>query len=152
MCIHCCLYTFITADTLRGREQNVKRCRCRVSGVRNKQQGARSPRTCWHPKCPPPRRLRIVNMCPTWLAVFVQPTAPASTYEGRIPSKQPPEIMTPKQPPEMRKFEANRCLQAQNTSGQRFGFYFSGSQSMPSPLPSLRECHQRRGAVPTRRP
>ena len=81
----------------RARGQNVKRCWCRVSGVRNKciNNRARSPRTCWHPRCPSRWRLRIYDMCTTWLAVFVQPTAPASTYEGRTPSKQPPVLETP---------------------------------------------------------
>jgi hypothetical protein len=30
-----------------------------------------------------------------WLAVLAQPTAPASTYKGRTPSRQPPELETP---------------------------------------------------------
>ena len=49
-CIHCCLYSFIISDSARGRGQNVQRCRCRVSGVRNKcvNNRAHSPRTCWH--------------------------------------------------------------------------------------------------------
>ncbi len=96
MCIHCCLYTFIIADSARGRGQNVQRCRCRVSGFRNKcvNNRACSPRTCWHPRCHAPKLSRNCNMSP-WLAVLAQPTAPASTYEERIPSRQPPELETP---------------------------------------------------------
>ena len=56
MCIYCCLYTFVIADSARGRVQNVQRCRCRVSGVRNQciNNRAHSPRTCWRPRCPAP--------------------------------------------------------------------------------------------------
>ncbi len=53
--------------------------------VRNKCK--HSPRTCWHPRCHTPKRLRILYT--TWRAVFDQPIAPASTYEGRTPLEQP---------------------------------------------------------------
>ena len=96
MCIHCCLYTFVIADSARGRVQNVQRCRCRVSGVSNKciNNRAHSPRTCWCPRCRTRELLRRLDMS-TWLAVLDQPTAPASTNEGRTPSGQPPELETP---------------------------------------------------------
>ena len=84
----------------KSKVHNVKRCRCRMSGFRNKciNNRAHSPRTCWRPRCPAPERLRIANKSATCLAVLVRPTAPASTYEGHTPSKrskQPPELETP---------------------------------------------------------
>jgi hypothetical protein len=45
--------------------------------------------------CGTAQLLRIVNMSTTTWRSICQPTAPASTYEGRTPSRQPPELETP---------------------------------------------------------
>ena len=86
MCIHRSLYTFIIVDSARGREQNVKRCRCLVSRVRNKciNNRAHSPRTCWRPRCLA-RGLCHMNM--TCLPVKSTRQHVRSTH----PVRQPPE-------------------------------------------------------------